>query len=526
MKNRTTVRVLVAALAAFALSGVLLSAAAAKGEKTAARIVEGIPVPEVGTLDPDIQGSQGGYVDQNSLELIMKLDPQGHVLPNLAQSVTQPGKAVYVYHLRHGVKFWDGKELTAEDVANSINYARYPTSGTKLILNVIKSAVAKDKYTFVVTLKHTDASFPYVFTYTGFIFEKAFQQANPSQFGKPGRGIMGTGPYKITSLDPTQGVELDANPNYWGGKPSIQHISIKFFNGEQPIALAFRAGQVDLAFPADGRGFSTTANTKLVAVPSAQQGFFAMDTKYKCFADVHVRRAVQYAIDRAGIVRSIGGYAVPDYTMIPPVQLYSIASKAQVDKMIAALPPYTFDLAKAKAELAKASPACSNGFSFDSHTFAYGKFVETSEAIAGMLAKIGITMNVKVDSVGDYVNLFYNAPGFTNIYTYFYSQSPDPGYLPHFIYDSKQPHLGGDNFGEISIPAVDTLLQQGVSTTDPAKRFAIYSKILKIMQPVAAYVPLYEGNNLLALDSKFSFPTFNAYTSDHTEAWALDIKVK
>ena len=60
---------------------------------------------------------------------------------------------------------------------------------------------------------------------------------------------MATGPYKIESFDPTTGLELSANPNYWGGKVTVKHISVKFFATDTSMALAFRAGEIDVAFP-------------------------------------------------------------------------------------------------------------------------------------------------------------------------------------------------------------------------------------------------------------------------------------
>src|SRR5690349_1045937 len=106
---RLVVLTSLAALAAFAT----LSAASASGTHQAVipllRVGEA-EVPPGSSLDP---AHFGGLEGPNTIEYLMKLGPQGQVLPNLAQSVTQPGKAVYVYHIRHGIKFWDGNELTA-----------------------------------------------------------------------------------------------------------------------------------------------------------------------------------------------------------------------------------------------------------------------------------------------------------------------------------------------------------------------------------------------------------------------------
>ena len=57
---------------------------------------------------------------------------------------------------------------------------------------------------------------------------------------------MGTGPWELDSFDPTTGAEMSANPNWWGGKVPIQHISVKVFSNETSLELAMRAGEIDL----------------------------------------------------------------------------------------------------------------------------------------------------------------------------------------------------------------------------------------------------------------------------------------
>jgi peptide/nickel transport system substrate-binding protein len=524
----SALRTLVLTVVLLALAGASLPTQAASSAhlrpaaaKTTARIVVGMPIA-VNSLDPDIASSEGDYIVHFSLEFLLKLSPTGKIEPNLAQSVTQKSPTVYIYHLRHGVKFSDGTELTSADVVNAINYEIKANPSSAVFFGVMKSIKATDRYTVTVTLKQADAGWAYTFTYTGYIFEKSFQDKHKKTMGQPGTLIVGTGPYIPKSLDPAAGAEFAANPHYWGGKPVIQHISVKFFSSEQGMALAFRAGEIDLAFPADPRSWVSTAGSPVKSVPSAEQAFFSMDTKSPPFDDIHVRRAIAYAINRNDIIAAAGGYATPDYTMIPPVQLEAIASKAKVNALIKSLPKYTFNLTKAKQEMAKSSHP--NGFTTTIDTFQYASFPDVDQTIAGDLAKIGITMNVNIESVNQYVDEFTHK-GFITQYTYFYSQSPDPGYIPSIALDSSQAKIGLDNFAMYTNPAVDKQIAIGNATSNKAKRFAAYSKMLKLVANDVPILALFEGNNNLAIDKKFSFPTFNAYTTDHTP-YIMQIQVK
>ncbi|RJQ91200.1 ABC transporter substrate-binding protein [Amycolatopsis panacis] len=512
---------LVAVAAAFSLLASACAGGGAAGSGTD-HLRVGIVGADLSNVDP-----AGGFalqVDSYVLEFLMKLSPQGKVEPNLAESVDRPDPATYVYHLRHGVKFSDGTEMTSADVANSLDYARNPKFPDSSKYSAVKSVEARDQYTVAVTLKAPDVSWEYTSATAGYIFQKKHQQEHPADFGKPGVGVVGTGPYVLKSLDPTTGAEFTANSGYWGGKVSIPTVSLTMFADETSEALAFRAGQVDVAFPAYARGFESSADTKLVSAPGTKQGMFTMNVQVAPWNDVHVRRAVAYALNREEIIKVAGGGAAPDYTIIPPAQLQSIASKSDVDALIASLPSYKSDLDKAKQELAQS--AHPQGFDATLETYNYGSFVTTSQAIAGQLAKIGIKLKVKVDSVAEFTKTMSQPHTTVPIqYTFFNNSTPDPGAMPQLALHSDSAAIGLNNFSDYKNAKVDDLIKQGASTADPAQRFSVYSQLLKIVGDDVPVVPLYAGDNHLAISDAFTWPTFNTYSTDHTP-YILEIKAK
>jgi peptide/nickel transport system substrate-binding protein len=241
----------------------------------------------------------------------MRFGPSGKIEPALAVSVSQPGPAVYVYHLRHGVRFWDGNELTATDVANAINYQRYPAFPSTSYLKRVKNVSARDRYTVVVTLRGRDPTWPYIAAFTGLVFEKKFADAHKGTFGQPSMGTMGTGPWIVKSFNPTTGMELSANPHWWGGKVNVQHISVKFFADDNSAALAMRAGAID-AYPptSDVRGFAATSQAQIVSAPSAYTiGYFMMNPNVAPWDDLHVRR--RWRTRSTGGISSCASAAMP-----------------------------------------------------------------------------------------------------------------------------------------------------------------------------------------------------------------------
>jgi peptide/nickel transport system substrate-binding protein len=487
-------------------------------------------IPHAGTLD---ETKQFGAIATTALglETLTTATTTGKIKPWLAQSVTQPGKAVYVYHLRHVVKFWDGNELTADDVANSLNYERYPTSQVHSFgFPSVKNVQAIGRYTVVVTLRHPDPAWSSESSIYGYdnVFEKKFQQAHKSTFGLPGTLVMGTGPWKIDSFNPLTGAALSANPHWWGGKVPVQRITFTYFSDENSMALAFRAGDIDVAGVdglGDPRSFAGTAATKVLTAPSLNEVFISMNTGVGPFSDIHVRRAVAYAVDRAGLISAAGGtgYARPVTTVILPIQLGTIATSAQVDALVKSLPQYSYDLAKAKQEMAKS--AYPNGFSFPLLTGNYWSLPTVGQALAASLKQIGITLTISSPTLGAYFGELVG-PSDKRPFSIIGAGALGPG--PEgwdVLWESKNVKPGQENFANYTRPQVDALIQQEELTPSPAKRLPIFKKLLTIYANDVPYVALYSPDFATALASRFSWPTFNAYTVNGG-TWPFELKTK
>ncbi len=293
------------------------------------------------------------------------------------------------------MKFWDGHPLTAADVAYSLNYDRAAGSDVAFAFADVKSVTATDPSTVTVTLTAPDASWKYVpAEENAYIFEKQFQQAHASTFGQPGTLVMGSGPWVIDSLDPTKGAQVTANPHWWGGKVAIKRIAFTFYATETSEALAFRAGEIDLdPGISSPKSFAATSGAKLLSTPGCSNGFFGMNVTQPGWNDVHVRRAVAYALNRTDIIAAYGGYATPIYTLTPPQLLASVASKSQVDGLLNSIPLYQYNLDKARQEMSES--AYPHGFSAVMDIDNYGTDPDVDQVIAAELAKIGIKLELK-----------------------------------------------------------------------------------------------------------------------------------
>jgi peptide/nickel transport system substrate-binding protein len=512
---------------------VLAAAVAASGlvsrsEAASPRAVGAITLLRVGTtnLDQNVDPAQYFNDGETSLifEYLVTFDATGRLVPELAQSVARRGPAVYVFHLHHGVKFSDGTPLTSADVVNALRYYRAPKSYTATAYASVKSITARDKYTVVAALKQPDASFEQVLAWEGAIFEKKFQQAHRTSFGKPGVGVIGSGPWVMDSLDPATGMELSANPHWWGGKVNIEHISIKSFADETSMALAFRAGAIDVAFPHYADPFVKTSGAKLQSVPAFSVAYLGLNTKLKPLSDIHVRRAIAYAIDKPLLIKANGNPGVVINDFIPPAQLRLLGSASKVNAVLKALPRYPYNLAKAKAELAKS--AYPHGFS--SITIAAATFpssVPVVQALTGMLQKIGVKLTVKVEDANAWIVQLYESPKRAgNVYTTFNLPSPDPSSYPSWMLGSKNIPQGGWNWANYDPAAMDTLIGQGTALLDPAKRLAVYAKLLNMVATDVPYIPLFIDEYNVAVNPKLVYTNFN---QDFLRTrWALNVRAR
>jgi peptide/nickel transport system substrate-binding protein len=473
------------------------------------------------TLDLTQSTSANNGILNLWLDQLVEFGSGGTPQPWLAQSISQPNPSTYVYHLRQGVKFWDGNVMTANDVATSLNYWRSKGSQTAYLFGTVKSITAQGASTVVVTLLHPDSSWEYHLAAAPGIFEASFQAAHKSSFGKPGTLIMGTGPWRPISLDPTTGLQLVANPDYWHGPVNVKRISIIFFQTETSMAIAYRTGAIDLAFPYDGRAFKSASQAKMTYAPSPIPLMVAMNTIQAPWNDIHVRLAVAYALNRTAIAAALAQPVQPLSTIIPPNELYAIAPASDVNALLAQLPKYGYNPTLAKQEMAESSHP--SGFTFTLTTLQGFGFYDIAQVVAADLKPLGITVNIKIVPLDTWLSLLTGANRHESglQLTTPSSGSFDVSDEPSFILGSVNTASGGFNIANWAPPDVDTLIDQGVRTPNGPARLAIYGKILQRVAQDVPYVPILLTSQAIALQSKFSWPTFRYYYIN--QPWALQI---
>src|SRR3954466_362129 len=284
------------------------------------------------------------------MESLYTVGQDGKTLePWLATSYTKSDDGLtYTFKLRPGVKFSDGKPMTSADVKFSIEDAKAQKKGWGYIDAPIKTVTAPDPETVVFNLKYRWAPFlADIALFSNGIIPENFGGESRKQFYEH---PVGTGPFMWDKREVGKSVTFKRNPNYWQkGKPYLDSVTWTFVSEDNTRELQLRGNQIQVdEFPPFNaiKKLQNTPDVKMALFPSTRTDYLEMNESYKPLADVHVRRAISYAIDRQAIVKSVlfGNGQAANSFLPPQVPFYAKDS-----------PGIQYDIAKAKAELAQSA---------------------------------------------------------------------------------------------------------------------------------------------------------------------------
>ncbi len=220
---------------------------------------------------------------------------------------------VWTFQIRKGVKFHNGKTLTADDVVAS--FKQYLSLKDSQLLTAIplsllgpEGVVKTGPYTVQFRLKSPNNAFPYLVSQTS--YQAIIQPAAIAK--KPGSwvsgGMIGTGAFKLKSYKEKLRAELVRFDGYWGGKPPLDGVTLTFYENPAPMILALRAGQIDLAqqlSPQAVAAFSNNSKFKVLNAPLSSHNMFGLRVDQEPFRDPRVRRAIALTLNRPDIVKRV-----------------------------------------------------------------------------------------------------------------------------------------------------------------------------------------------------------------------------
>lgn len=253
-------------------------------------------------------------------ETLFTRDPDTmEIKPLLAKSYETPDKKTWVIHLKEGIQFTNGTELTAEDVKYTFDKLRDPDTGAPRasLLASVKKVTAKDKYTVVIKTKE-----PYgpmlaaLAHYNASIISKEADQKN-DLMKKP----VGTGPYKLKEWVTGDHVTVTKNSNYWGEDPALNEATFKVVPDVNTAISMLQTGEVDLidGIPSSQwQRVKSLQNVKTTKKPGTRVSYMAFNFNKDPMSQLKFRKAVSYAINRKSYVKQLNGLGVQSNSIIGP----------------------------------------------------------------------------------------------------------------------------------------------------------------------------------------------------------------
>jgi peptide/nickel transport system substrate-binding protein len=407
------------------------------------------------------------------------------VEPWLAESWKQStDQLTWTFKLRPDVKFSDGTPMTSADVKFSLDEASSTKGGWEFINSAIASVTAPDASTVVIKTKYpwapllADLACPS----NGIIPNKYGGRAKTAFYKSP----VGTGPFKWDTWNKGNKLTLKKNTSYWRpGLPYLDSVTWQVVpdDNTRNVMIQGNTAQINENPP-----LSTVDQLKgvkgvnVTLFPSTRTDYILMNEKRAPYDDVHVRRAVSYAIDRAALVKTVlfGNGEVANSFMMPSTPYYDKNTPGQ-----------QYDMAKAKAEMAQSKVP--KGFST---TYLASSGDSTDSAIAQVLQaslkELGITMKIS-NSDPSAVHDLQNALNYDISHSYWTMDIADPDELVQF---AVLPEGGGHSFETNYTSAqAQSLAKQAEKTFDPTERQKLYTQLQTLLAndaflPALFYQPL------------------------------------
>ncbi len=475
----------------------LLSCSQAPDPNTLVMIIESSPT----NLDPRVGiDAQSERIDALIFDDLLDRDEHLNVTPALAERWEIPDPLTYIFHIRHGVKFHDGRSLTSRDVKwtfDSLLQGKI-RSTRAAAYRYVDHVEAPDDYTIVFRMKEP--------------FSTLLWNLSDGAMGIVPYGALtemtthpvGSGPFRFVSAEQDKEVIVEHNDGYWGDKPRVPRVRFAVVPDTTTRALELRKGSADIASNALTSdmvlALEKESNLVVQHAPGTVLSYLAFNLRDPILRDVRVRQALAYAIDRRPMIQYLWrDFARPADSILPP---QSWAYDADV-------PKYGFDPEKARQILDAAGYLPVNGVRF--HLTMKTSTEESTRLLVAVLQQqlrdVGIALDIRTF---EFATFFADVTsGAYQMYSLrWIGGNEDPDIFEYAFHSGKFPPHGANRNFYVN-PKLDALIQEGRSETDPSRRKAAYASIQTILATDLPYIDLWFLDNVLVHTRRVRNVTLN-----------------
>ncbi|WP_291733195.1 ABC transporter substrate-binding protein [Leisingera sp. F5] len=453
------------------------------------------------TLNPaEANGSQQIMVGWALRNNLTEIGSDNKLKPELATGWSSDDAKTWVFKLRQGVTFHNGKSLAPEDVIASLNLHRgeESTSGAKALLAGVESISAGGSDTVVFSLSAPNADFPFILS------DYHFQIMPVGADGALDLSGTGTGGYVLESWKPGVKTVLKRNPDYWKeGAANFDTVEVLLISDSGAATTALVTGEIDAVQSAEYKTLGLLGRDGSVEIESISGGFhptFAMQSSQAPFNDNNVRLALKYGIDREALVQKVlrgHGTVANDHPIAPSMPFFD-----------ASLEQRAYDPDKAKFHLKEAGlDSLTVSLSVSDALFAGA--VDAVTLYREHAAPAGLDVQVAREPGDGYWSDVWMKKSF---FTSSWGARP----VPDMIFATAYSKGGDWNESEFSNDTFQQLMLAARSELDEGKRAQMYGDMQAILRD--------EGGSVIPFFRNFVFArrTDVTHSEDVASNWALD----
>jgi peptide/nickel transport system substrate-binding protein len=479
--------------------GVSLSGCFGKPDpNTLVMIIESSPT----NLDPRVGlDAQSERIDSLIFDDLLTRDDHLNVQPGLADRWEVPDPLTYVFHLHHGVKFHDGRPLTARDVKwtfDSLLQGRVPSTKAA-VYRLVERIDGSDDYTVIFHLREP---------FTPLLWNLSDGAIGIVPYGS-GNEIsqhpVGSGPFRFVSAEQDKEVVIERNDDYWGGKPGLKGVRFAVVPDATTRALELRKGSADIGIGNSMTGDMVLAlehekTLRVLHAPGTVLAYMAFNARDPILKDARVRRALAYAINRQPIIH----YLLRDFartaTSVLPPESWAYSNDA---------PVYAYNPDRARQLLDEAGYPAQHGVRF--HLTMKTSTEESTRLLAAVLQQqlrdVGVVLDIRTF---EFATFFSDVThGEFQLYSLrWVGGNEDPDIFEYAFHSAKfTPH--GANRSFYANPRVDALIDHGRRELNQNTRKQLYAELQRILAEDQPYINLWYFDNVLITSKRVRNVTLN-----------------
>lgn len=472
------------------------------GEKVEEKIDKSVIVSQGSkpkSLDPNMYNEIPALtITEQIFNTLLKVDENGNIVPELAESFEYITPTELVIKIRQGVKFHNGDTLTSKDVVFSIN-RMLDKPASRIMIDAIDKVEAIDDYTIKLTLSKPSSPllFGLAHPLTAILNEKDTLAKNDVIATAP----MGTGPYKFIEWGSGEKIELVAFDDYFEGRPKIDTLTYRAITENSSRLAALETGEIDIAYNMDAIDSGLVENNpelQLISQPTTSTEYITFNTTKAPFDNKDFRKAVNYALNRQSMSDSIFmGKAKPANSIVNP-NVFGHSDKVE---------GYPYNVEKAKEYLKK------SGIENPSFTLFVNDNttrLQLAQIIQANLKEIGIDMVIETLEWGAYLQR--TAQGeHQALLGGWVSGTSDADIVLYPLLHSAS-HGGAGNRAFYTNKEFDKIVDEARLVSSPEERKALFLKAQDILQEEAPLGILLYKNENIGLNKKIKGFKFDPTT--------------